>query len=116
LSPERYLLKVTLGEEAKGKLEHARDLLRHKVPDGDLATVIELALEAVIEKTRKRKFAKTSSPRKAAGREPRESEARPCESEWQRRVKRAGAARRAGRRWPSGVGPPGSIRTTCRRR
>jgi hypothetical protein len=30
---------ITLGEEAKGKLDHARDLLRHKVPDGDLATV-----------------------------------------------------------------------------
>jgi hypothetical protein len=75
LSPERYLLKVTLGEEAKGKLDHARDLLRHKVPDGDLATVIELALEAVIEKARKRKFAKTSSPRKRRARRSRESEA-----------------------------------------
>jgi hypothetical protein len=73
LSPERYLLKVTLGEEAKGKLEHAQDLLRHKVPDGDLATVIELALEAVIAKVKRRKFAKTSSPRKRRPRTERES-------------------------------------------
>jgi 5-methylcytosine-specific restriction endonuclease McrA len=63
LAPERYLLKVTLGEEAKAKLDRARDLLRHAVPDGDVAVVFERALDALIEKVEKRKFGKVSRPR-----------------------------------------------------
>jgi hypothetical protein len=65
LAPERYLLKVTLAEEAKRKLDRARDLMRHAVPDGDVAVLLERALDALIEKAEKRKFGKLSRPRKA---------------------------------------------------
>lgn len=64
LAPERYLVKVTLGVEGKAKLERARALVSHSVPDGNLAEVIERALDALIEKTEKRRFGKGRKPRK----------------------------------------------------
>jgi hypothetical protein len=64
LAPERYLVKVTLGAEAKAKLDRARALVSHSVPDGNLAAVIERALDALIEKTEKRRFGKGRTPRK----------------------------------------------------
>src|SRR5690349_20562213 len=41
LAPERFKLEVTLSGAAKAKLERARALMRHKLPSGDLAQVIE---------------------------------------------------------------------------
>jgi hypothetical protein len=64
LAPERYLVKVTLDAEAKAKLDRARALVSHSVPDGNLAAVIERALDALIEKTEKRRFGKGRTPRK----------------------------------------------------
>jgi 5-methylcytosine-specific restriction endonuclease McrA len=40
-------------------LEQARDLLKHQIPDRDLARVQRLAIEALLEKLTKRKFAAT---------------------------------------------------------
>lgn len=64
LSESRYRLQVTLPEHTRAKLDAARDLLRHQVPDGDLASVLDHALDALIEVRMKRKFAKTSRPRR----------------------------------------------------
>jgi hypothetical protein len=65
LAPERYLLKVTLGARTRAKLERARTLVSHSVPDGDVEAVLERALDALIEKTEKRRFGKGARPRKA---------------------------------------------------
>jgi hypothetical protein len=65
LAPERFALQVTVNAETKAKLERAQALLRHKVPTGDLAQVIEQALDALIEKVEARKFGKVKAPRAA---------------------------------------------------
>jgi 5-methylcytosine-specific restriction endonuclease McrA len=66
LSSERYLLKVTLSRDADDKLERARALLRHSIPNGDPAAVVERALTALVEQLEKRKIAATSRPRRLA--------------------------------------------------
>jgi 5-methylcytosine-specific restriction endonuclease McrA len=50
LASDRYLLRVTLGAEAHARLDRARDLLRHAVPTGDLAVIIDRALAALVER------------------------------------------------------------------
>jgi hypothetical protein len=65
LSPGRYKVQLTASATLKGKLELARDLLRHAIPSGDLACIIERALDVLIERTMKRRFARTSAPHAA---------------------------------------------------
>jgi 5-methylcytosine-specific restriction endonuclease McrA len=60
LSPGRYALQVTIGQGAHEKLEYARALLGHAVAPGDIASVLERGLDALIEKLEKTKFAATS--------------------------------------------------------
>ncbi len=47
LSPRRYKLQVTIGQEARDKLAELQALLSHRIPDGDVAAVIEQALDAL---------------------------------------------------------------------
>ena len=63
LSPRRYKLQVTIGQEARDKLSELQDLLSHQIPDGDPAAVIELALDALLTETRKKRAAITDKPR-----------------------------------------------------
>ena len=56
LSAGRYKVQLTADAELKRKLELARDLSRHAIPNGDLATILERALDLLIEKTLKRRF------------------------------------------------------------
>ena len=62
---ERFSLQLTVGRGTQEKLEHARNLLGHQLPAGDLAQVVDLALDALIEKLERRKFAKTTRPRRS---------------------------------------------------
>ncbi|MBW2548587.1 MAG: hypothetical protein JRE82_15445 [Deltaproteobacteria bacterium] len=65
LSPRRYKLQVTIGQEARDKLAELQALLSHRIPDGDVAAVIEQALDALLVATKKRKAAVTERPRGA---------------------------------------------------
>jgi hypothetical protein len=65
LAPKRYLLKVTIGEETHDKLERARALLRHVVPDGDPAVLLDRALTLLVEEAERTKCGATSRPRAA---------------------------------------------------
>jgi 5-methylcytosine-specific restriction endonuclease McrA len=56
LSPGRYGLQLTLSAEQKEKLELARDLLSHTNFRGDLAIVVERALDELISRLEKRRF------------------------------------------------------------
>jgi hypothetical protein len=56
LSAERYRVQLCASADLKRKLELARDLLRHAVPSGDLALLVERALDVLIEQTLKRRF------------------------------------------------------------
>lgn len=63
LSPERYLPKVTLSRDGYEKLMRASALLRHSVPNGDAAAIVERALTVLLEQLEKTKTAATSRPR-----------------------------------------------------
>ena len=63
LAPERYAIQCTVSKSTYEKLQHARELLGHAVPSGDLAQLLDRALDALNEKLERRKFAKTERPR-----------------------------------------------------
>jgi hypothetical protein len=44
LAPERYQITFTVGAETREKLLLARDLLRHTIPNGDPAAIVDRAL------------------------------------------------------------------------
>jgi hypothetical protein len=67
LSPGRYRLQLTLSAEQKDKLELARDLLSHANSNGELAIVVERALDELISRLEKRRFGTTLSEQTAPG-------------------------------------------------
>jgi hypothetical protein len=71
LAPERFALQVTIGQSTYEKLQYAQALLSHQLAPGDLAAVVDRALEALIGQLEQRKFAATAKPR------PRRSTANP---------------------------------------
>ena len=53
---ERYLVRVTIGRDLHDKLRYAQALLSHAVPSGDVAEVLERALDTLITQLEKRKI------------------------------------------------------------
>jgi hypothetical protein len=64
LAPERFKLQLTISRKTRERLEEARDLLGHQVPDGDLAEVVDRALDMLVRELRRKKYAETEAPRK----------------------------------------------------
>lgn len=62
---DRYLLRLTISGETFEKLQRARDLMRHGLPTGDPAAVIDRALTVLIDQLQRAKFAATPRPRPA---------------------------------------------------
>ena len=62
LSPDRYKVQITASAELRGKLERATDLMRHRNPSGDLAVVIERAIDALLESLEKETRGKSTRP------------------------------------------------------
>ena len=73
-SAETYCLRLCASRELKAKLEQARDLMSHANPSGDLAVVVERALELLIQRLRARHFGQTGTSRRPA--RPREPASR----------------------------------------
>jgi hypothetical protein len=69
LAPERFGLQMTIDQETRDKLERARALMRHRNPAGDLAVVLDAALDALLAKLEKQKFGATTRPRAAKPRD-----------------------------------------------
>jgi 5-methylcytosine-specific restriction endonuclease McrA len=63
LSPQRFALQVTIGQETHDKLRYLQALLSHRIPTHDLAGALDRALDLAIAQLEKRKFATTSRPR-----------------------------------------------------
>jgi hypothetical protein len=63
LSPERFALQVTVGQATHDKLRRAQELLEHALPSGDVAQVLDRALDALIHQLERRKLAATDRPR-----------------------------------------------------
>ena len=62
LAPTRYLVRITVSEDTYRKLERAKQLLRHQIPDGDPAVIFDRALTALVAQAEKTKFAAMSQP------------------------------------------------------
>jgi hypothetical protein len=101
LSVDRYGLHFTADSEFLEMLNRARGLASHRLPSGDLSALLKLALEALIDKIEKQRF--------AVGRKPQRSTVRTGDDAQLARLKRqegaAGVADAASRREASP--PPG---------
>jgi len=63
-APDRYALQVTISGTARATLRRAQELLGFQVRADDIAQVLELALDALVEKLEKKKCARTDRPRR----------------------------------------------------
>jgi hypothetical protein len=63
LSPDHYLLEVTLTRETHDKLRLAQSLSRHTLPTGDLASILDRALTLLVDHHERQRFARVQSPR-----------------------------------------------------
>lgn len=63
-APDRYRVQFTASEEMRSRIARLRDLLRHRIPDGDLAAVIDAALIDLLAKLEQKKYGgEVSTPR-----------------------------------------------------
>ena len=65
IASARFALQMTIGEATHEKLLRAQALLRHQVPSGDLAEVLDRALDALLDGIEARKLGKARAPRTA---------------------------------------------------
>jgi hypothetical protein len=63
LAEDRYEIRFTAPASTCEKLKLALDMLRHAVPSGDMAAVIDRALTALLEEVARKKYAATERPR-----------------------------------------------------
>lgn len=63
LAPDRYLIKVTVSAAAHANLKRAQNLLRHTIPMGEPAAIVERALAVLVEQLEKAKHARVKTAR-----------------------------------------------------
>jgi hypothetical protein len=66
LSAARFKVQFTAGQQLKDKLERAKHLLSHSNPSGDLAVVVERALDLLLAELEKKKLGKSKRPRRSS--------------------------------------------------
>jgi len=69
LAEETFKFQFTASRGCRDKFRQAQDLLRHRIPDGDLGTIFEKALDLLIEEVKKERFATGRKARQAANQE-----------------------------------------------
>ena len=57
LAEDRFKVQFTASGAFRDKLREAQDLLRHRLPDGDMAAIFEQGLDLLIAKVKKERFA-----------------------------------------------------------
>jgi hypothetical protein len=62
IAPERYKVQFTASRETYDKLRRAQDLLRHTIPDGDPAAIVDRALTLLLAHLEKAKLGSTNRP------------------------------------------------------
>src|SRR4051812_41146153 len=65
LAETRHRVQFTASTELRKKLERAQSLMRHRNVDGDLAVVVERAMDLLIAELEKQKLAATKKPKTA---------------------------------------------------
>jgi hypothetical protein len=68
LAPDRYEIRFTASAATCEKLRRAQDLLRHRIPNGDVAEIVDRALTVLLEDLARKKFAATDRPRASRAR------------------------------------------------
>jgi hypothetical protein len=63
LSEDRFKLQVTVSRSLKDKIDRAKALMRHQIPDGDLEKVLERAVDELLAKLMRKKFAAAAKPK-----------------------------------------------------
>ena len=104
LGAKRFKIQFTGDQALCDKLRQAQGLLRHQVPDGDIAEIFDRALALLVEDVKRKRFGQTSRPRrrsKATKKPGAGSRHIPAE------IKRAAVARDGGR--CTFVGPNGRL-------
>ena len=106
LSAQRYALQLTVGQSTHDKLRHAQALLGHQLPSGDIAQVLDRALDALIRELERRKFAATPRPRcrpRRSSANPRHIPAEVKRAVWERDRGQCTFESATGRRCPARV-------------
>jgi len=62
VAPQKFVLQLTMDGSTHDKLRYAQDLLGHQVPDGDIATVLDRALDLLVERLERTRFGITDRP------------------------------------------------------
>lgn len=65
LREDAYKVQLTASKAVVDKIERAKDMMRHRNPKGELATIVDAALDLLIAKLEKERFGKTDRPQKA---------------------------------------------------
>jgi len=63
LGDERYLIRFTADRELHTQIQELKSLMRHQIPDGDVAKIVAQALHALLDQARKRKRGASSPAR-----------------------------------------------------
>lgn len=63
VNAREFALNATVDQDFVDALEEARDLYSHTFPSGELVEVLRRGLQLAVEEKRRKKFAKTKSPR-----------------------------------------------------
>lgn len=78
LSEGRFKVQFTAGQRLNEKLRQAQELMRHLAPNGDLAVVLERAVDLLIAERKKQLFGKVSKPRRYSPKPARNFLTAPC--------------------------------------
>ena len=62
VAPQKFALQFTMDGSSHDKLRYAQELLSHQVPDGDIATVLDRALDLLIARLEHTRFGITDRP------------------------------------------------------
>jgi hypothetical protein len=65
IAPERYKVQFTVSRETHDKLRRVQELLRHSIPNGDVATIFDRALTVLLADLERAKLAASARPHAA---------------------------------------------------
>ena len=66
IAPARFRVQFTASAELEEKIQRARALLRHKIPSGDVAAIVDEAMTVLVAKLERRRCGAAERPRTAA--------------------------------------------------
>jgi hypothetical protein len=100
LASDLYKFTFTAKSDTRQKLQRAQDLLRHQIPNGDVAEIFDRALSSLLEDLERKKLAATDRPRQSRGADPgsRHIPAEVRRAVWRRDGGRCGFVAKDGRR------------------